>query len=88
MTLKKQRQQLSSSIKRGMGLKDFKLSMILARFIVDYKGNQNEIRELLTIQFGEPKFFKGCSCCGDSSYIWKGSKNKYIEFQYGQFKLV
>lgn len=89
MTLKKSRQKLASQIKKTLKLKDYKLAMKIAKYNIspDYQKSK-DLQHLLTQEFGEPKYFEGCSCCGDSSYSWTGhNKINIIFLQYGQFKL-
>jgi len=87
MTWKKERQKLACKFKKALGLKDFKLAMKIAKFQLDYNGQAPEISKLLDLEFGEPKYYEGCDCCGDYSYSWKGHKDFYIVLQYGRFKI-
>lgn len=86
MTLKKQRQRMACKFKKALGI-DFSLAKKLARFNMDRKDTFDNIKDLLRPILGEPTFFKGCDCCGDSRFIWT-SKKKTLVFEFISFRLV
>lgn len=86
MTLKKQRQRMACKFKKALKI-DFSLAKKLARFNIDSKDTFDNIKDLLRPVLGEPTFFKGCECCGDSRYVWHCQKDSLI-FEFGSFRLV
>lgn len=86
MLLKRKRQRETMKIKRVLGI-DIALARKVARHKIDYKGSRDEIFAELDKALGQNEFLKGCDCCGDSTYIWKGKKGS-LTHKYGTFNLV